>query len=55
MIAYGTIASSSTMSSPKEGSYTIATEKSQDLINKAKALNHVPWCEEYEKMISGMR
>jgi hypothetical protein len=31
-----------------------ATEINVDEIDKAKALNHVPWCEEYEKMISGM-
>lgn len=31
-----------------------ATEKNTQEIEKAKALNHVPWCEEYEKMISGM-
>jgi hypothetical protein len=23
-------------------------------LDKAKALKHVPWCDEYEKMISGM-
>lgn len=31
-----------------------ATEKNAVEIAKAKKLNHVPWCEEYEKMISGM-
>ncbi|KAF3004057.1 hypothetical protein E8E13_002016 [Curvularia kusanoi] len=31
-----------------------ATQKNTLEIEKAKALNHVPWCEEYEKMISGM-
>ena len=31
-----------------------ATQKNTHEIEKAKALNHVPWCEEYEKMISGM-
>ena len=31
-----------------------ATQINVDEIDKAKALNHVPWCEEYEKMISGM-
>lgn len=31
-----------------------ATQKNITEIEKAKALNHVPWCEEYEKMISGM-
>ena len=47
----------SSMSTLEEegGTYVIPTVKNPDLINKAKALNHVPWCEEYEKMISGMR
>ena len=31
-----------------------ATQKNTHEIAKAKALNHVPWCDEYEKMISGM-
>jgi hypothetical protein len=31
-----------------------ATQKSTSEIAKAKKLNHVPWSEEYEKMISGM-
>ncbi|KAF7564848.1 WbbJ, Acetyltransferase (isoleucine patch superfamily) [Pyrenophora tritici-repentis] len=31
-----------------------AQEKNMQEIEKAKKLNHVPWCEEYEKMISGM-
>ncbi|KAF3032254.1 hypothetical protein E8E12_003447 [Didymella heteroderae] len=31
-----------------------ATQKNTKEIEKAKALNHVPWCEEYERMISGM-
>lgn len=31
-----------------------ATTKNTQEIEKAKKLNHVPWCEEYEKMISGM-
>ena len=31
-----------------------ATQKNGAEIEKALALNHVPWCEEYEKMISGM-
>ncbi|KAF2118604.1 hypothetical protein BDV96DRAFT_570256 [Lophiotrema nucula] len=31
-----------------------AQAKNQTEIEKAKKLNHVPWCEEYEKMISGM-
>jgi hypothetical protein len=31
-----------------------AKEKNAVEIEKAKKLNHVPWCEEYEKMISGM-
>lgn len=29
-------------------------EKNTQEIETAKKLNHVPWCEEYEKMISGM-
>ena len=31
-----------------------ANEKNVQELEKAKKLNHVPWCEEYEKMISGM-
>jgi hypothetical protein len=31
-----------------------ATSKNTQELDKAKNLNHVPWCEEYEKMISGM-
>ncbi|KAF1973032.1 trimeric LpxA-like protein [Bimuria novae-zelandiae CBS 107.79] len=31
-----------------------ATQKSTTEIEKAKKLNHVPWCDEFEKMISGM-
>lgn len=31
-----------------------ATTKNTQEIEKAKKLNHVPWCDEYEKMISGM-
>lgn len=31
-----------------------ATEKDQAVIAAAKELQHVPWSEEYEKMISGM-
>ncbi|CAN9263965.1 unnamed protein product [Alternaria alternata] len=31
-----------------------STEKNTQEIETAKKLNHVPWCEEYEKMISGM-
>ncbi|KAL1796437.1 hypothetical protein ACET3X_004977 [Alternaria dauci] len=31
-----------------------AQEKNTQEIEKARKLNHVPWCEEYEKMISGM-
>ncbi|KAJ9651949.1 hypothetical protein H2198_008812 [Neophaeococcomyces mojaviensis] len=30
------------------------TEKDPEIIERAKKLNHVPWCDEYEKMISGM-
>jgi hypothetical protein len=30
-----------------------ATKNTQE-IEKARNLSHVPWCEEYEKMISGM-
>jgi hypothetical protein len=28
--------------------------KDPELIEFAKTLSNVPWCEEYEKMISGM-
>lgn len=31
-----------------------AKEKSVGELDKAKSLAHVPWCDEYEKMISGM-
>jgi len=31
-----------------------ATSKDDVQIQIAKSLNHVPWSEEYEKMISGM-
>ncbi|KAH6620416.1 galactoside O-acetyltransferase [Boeremia exigua] len=31
-----------------------ATQKNPAELEKARALAHVPWCEEYEKMISGM-
>jgi hypothetical protein len=31
-----------------------ATEKNAVEIAKAQKLNHVPWSDEYEKMISGM-
>ncbi|KAI9734857.1 MAG: hypothetical protein M1834_001937 [Cirrosporium novae-zelandiae] len=31
-----------------------STEKNQDLIQTAKAFENVPWCEQYERMISGM-
>lgn len=50
-----TESSASRMSITKKHSFVIPTEKNQDLIDKAKVLNHVPWCEDYEKMISGMR
>jgi len=31
-----------------------ATKKDDEQIQLAKSLNHVPWSEEYERMISGM-
>jgi len=31
-----------------------STQKDPAAIEAAKALNHVPWGDEYEKMISGM-
>lgn len=31
-----------------------AKEKNPDIIARAKALSNVPWCDDYEKMISGM-
>lgn len=31
-----------------------ATEKDHEAIEKAKKLNNIPWCEQYERMISGM-
>lgn len=30
------------------------TEKDQGMIEFAKGLNNVPWCDDYEKMISGV-
>lgn len=31
-----------------------ATEKRPEIIEIARGLNHVPMCEDYERMISGM-
>lgn len=31
-----------------------ATEKDQEQLALARKLNHVPWSEQYERMISGM-
>jgi len=31
-----------------------AKQKNEEQIALARRLNHVPWCEEYEQMISGM-
>ena len=31
-----------------------STKKNTDLIDHAKRFKNVPWCEDYEKMISGM-
>jgi hypothetical protein len=31
-----------------------STSKNEALISAAKSLKHVPWCEDFEKMISGM-
>jgi hypothetical protein len=31
-----------------------AKSKNEAIITRAKGLANVPWCEEYEKMISGM-
>jgi hypothetical protein len=31
-----------------------STEKNEALITAAQAFDNVPWCEDYEKMISGM-
>jgi hypothetical protein len=45
---------------PDFGRFTVfpitmaATRKNTVEIEKAKKLDHVPWCDEYEKMISGM-
>lgn len=30
------------------------TEKRPEIIELARGLTKIPWCEEYEKMISGM-
>ncbi|KAK1981273.1 maltose acetyltransferase-domain-containing protein [Colletotrichum cereale] len=32
----------------------VRTEKDENAIAHARTLEHVPWCEDYEKMISGM-
>jgi hypothetical protein len=29
-------------------------EKDETQIQLARQLNHTPWCEEYERMVSGM-
>lgn len=34
--------------------YGVTETKDLALIELAKGLNHIPWCEDYEKMISGM-
>lgn len=31
-----------------------STEKDQAVIEYAKTLDNVPWCDDYEKMVSGM-
>lgn len=31
-----------------------ATEKNAEAIERARTFHNVPWCEEYEMMISGM-
>jgi hypothetical protein len=31
-----------------------STKKNTDLIDHAKRFKNMPWCEDYEKMISGM-
>lgn len=31
-----------------------STKKDPAAIEHAKTLTHIPWCEDYEKMISGM-
>jgi hypothetical protein len=31
-----------------------STEKNHSIIEVAKTLNNVPWCEDYERMVSGM-
>jgi hypothetical protein len=39
----------------KEGLQKMAsTEKNETLIKAAKQFENVPWCEDYERMISGM-
>lgn len=32
----------------------VRTEKNEQAVAYAKSLTHVPWCDDYEKMISGM-
>jgi hypothetical protein len=31
-----------------------STSKNHELIAAVKSMKHVPWCEDYERMISGM-
>lgn len=45
------------MAAPAElpARYTVAaTEKRPEILEAARKLKDTPWCEEYEKMISGM-
>ena len=39
---------------PVDGNRDASTEKDPVSIAFARTLNKVPWCEDYEKMISGM-
>jgi hypothetical protein len=31
-----------------------ATEKNPEMLALAKTMRNIPWCEQYERMISGM-
>ncbi|TVY84356.1 putative acetyltransferase [Lachnellula suecica] len=39
---------------PKVSSMEPSTSKNQDLIAQARTFKNTPWCEQYERMISGM-
>lgn len=42
------------MSNTKPGATGAAEQKNEGQLALARQLNQVPWCEQYERMISGM-